>query len=87
MSVHTVEPITTQAVPPAASPRSSARPAGLRQAAGLGADADQIKADGLVQPVSVAGLTSTEDPWLPMSERIKADGLVQPVSVAGLTST
>ena len=44
---------------------------------------ERIKSDGLVQPSSVAGITSTDDPSLPMSERIKSDGLVQPLRSPG----
>ncbi len=78
MSQRTVD--QTAQVAPAVRPARSL--AGHVKAAVLPMS-ERIKSDGLVQPSSVAGITSTDDPSLPMSERIKSDGLVQPLRSPG----
>ena len=36
---------------------------------------ERIKSDGLVQPSSVAGITSTDDPLITTGERVRTDRL------------
>ena len=70
MSQRTVD--QTAQVAPAVRPARSL--AGHVKAAVLPMS-ERIKSDGLVQPSSVAGITSTDDPLITTGERVRTDRL------------